>query len=94
MPFNLIYNYICKIGIMCLFTYSSNLILLIQKFYDEQVFVEAAFIFSILLFYTFLWFNKNAIENKIKNSLIISSFVFRIYLGIIIVFLLYYLNLI
>ena len=31
-------------------------------------------------------------ENKIKNSLIISSFVFRIYLGIIIVFLLYYLN--
>ena len=94
MSFNLIYNYLCKIGIMCLFTYSSNLILLIQKLYDEQVFIDAAFIFSILLLlYTFLGGSIRMLsENKINNSLIISSFVFRLYLGIMIVSLLYYLN--
>ena len=81
MPFNLIYNYLCKIGIMCLFTYSSNLILLIQKIYDEQVFIDAAFVFSILLlFYTFLGGSIRMLsENKINNSLISSSFIFRLY---------------
>ena len=76
MQFKIIYNYFSKIGFMCLFTYSSNIILLAQKFYNEKIFVDAALLFSVLiLIYTALGGSIRMLSaNKVDKNLIVSTF--------------------
>ena len=94
MQFKIIYNYLSKIVLMCLFTYSSNIILLTQKFYNEKIFVDAALLFSVLmLIYTALGGSIRMLSaNKVDKNLIVSTFAFRIYLGILIAILIFILK--
>ena len=87
MKFNYTIKKLNDLAVLSLFTYSASILMLVQKFYDEKIFVEIALYFAIFIgFFTIFGgsVRMSLKHNENDISIFTSIFVLRIYLLILI----------